>query len=55
MEESAKCTFCSAPEKPIPTVGDLKEQPQENVSLPVLCEHAGNISFFLVKGRAIAP
>ncbi|KAM6283469.1 glutamate-rich protein 6B [Spheniscus humboldti] len=30
-EESAKCTFCSAPEKPIPTAVDLKEQPQENL------------------------
>ncbi|XP_417042.4 glutamate-rich protein 6B isoform X1 [Gallus gallus] len=30
-EESARCTFCGAPEKPIPTVADLKEKPQENL------------------------
>ncbi|KAM6098344.1 uncharacterized protein LJ206_002579 [Theristicus caerulescens] len=29
-KESAKCTFCSALAKPIPTVLDLKERPQEN-------------------------
>ncbi|XP_064363208.1 glutamate-rich protein 6B [Dromaius novaehollandiae] len=29
-EESAKCKFCSGPEKPVPTVVDLKEQPHEN-------------------------
>ncbi|XP_062437757.1 glutamate-rich protein 6B [Rhea pennata] len=29
-EESAKCKFCSSPEKPVPTVVDLKEQPHEN-------------------------
>uniref|UniRef100_G1NQ39 Glutamate rich 6B n=1 Tax=Meleagris gallopavo TaxID=9103 RepID=G1NQ39_MELGA len=30
-EESARCTFCGAPEKPIPTAADLKEKPQENL------------------------
>lgn len=36
-EESARCTFCGAPEKPIPTAADLKEKPQENVSLLIQC------------------
>ncbi|XP_068526460.1 glutamate-rich protein 6B [Anas acuta] len=30
-EPPARCTFCSTPEKPIPTVADLKEQPQEKL------------------------
>ncbi|XP_014821221.1 PREDICTED: glutamate-rich protein 6B [Calidris pugnax] len=30
-EEAVMCTFCSTPEKPVPTVMDLKEQPQENL------------------------
>uniref|UniRef100_A0A8C9G4V9 FAM194 C-terminal domain-containing protein n=1 Tax=Pavo cristatus TaxID=9049 RepID=A0A8C9G4V9_PAVCR len=30
-EEPARCTFCGAPEKPIPTAADLKEKPQENL------------------------
>ncbi|KAK2518969.1 Erich6b [Columba livia] len=31
MEDSAKCTFCNAPEKPIPTLVDLKKQPHKNL------------------------
>jgi len=53
--QSAKCTFCSAPEKPVLTVADLKKQPQENVSLPIQRGHACNMSFFLAKGRATTP
>ncbi|XP_021231381.1 glutamate-rich protein 6B isoform X2 [Numida meleagris] len=30
-EESARCTFCGAPEKPIPTAADVKEKPWENL------------------------
>ncbi|XP_031471640.1 glutamate-rich protein 6B [Phasianus colchicus] len=30
-EEPARCTFCGAPEKPIPTAADLKEKRQENL------------------------
>uniref|UniRef100_A0A493SSY4 FAM194 C-terminal domain-containing protein n=1 Tax=Anas platyrhynchos platyrhynchos TaxID=8840 RepID=A0A493SSY4_ANAPP len=30
-EPPARCTFCSTPEKPIPTVADLKEQPHEKL------------------------
>ncbi|XP_035171910.1 glutamate-rich protein 6B [Oxyura jamaicensis] len=30
-EPPARCTFCSTPEKPVPTVADLKEQPQEKL------------------------
>lgn len=49
MEDSAKCTFCNAPEKPIPTLVDLKKQPHKNVSLPISCKHVCNLSFFLAK------
>lgn len=56
MEDSAKCTFCNAPEKPIPTLVDLKKQPHKNVSLPISCKHVCNLSFFLAKkGGAITP
>ncbi|XP_065510143.1 glutamate-rich protein 6B [Caloenas nicobarica] len=31
MEDSAKCTFCNTPDKPIPTLVDLKKQPHKNL------------------------
>lgn len=36
-EESARCTFCGDPEKPIPTAADLKDKPQQIVSLLIRC------------------